>query len=68
MPEAARVLAAVGAQRRGIDGAEHSAILSHVMAENPGQLHRTLRALSHGFLDAFGAHSGARTRAADTTA
>jgi len=29
----ARVRSAVGAQRRGIDGAEHSAILIDVMAE-----------------------------------
>jgi hypothetical protein len=33
MPEAADICIAVGAQRRGIDGAEHSAILMDVMAE-----------------------------------
>jgi hypothetical protein len=32
MPEAAHVWSAVGATRRGIDGAEHSAILPYVMA------------------------------------
>lgn len=46
-PEAAHHnVAAVGAQHRGLDGAEHRAILSHVMAGNERAIHCASHALS----------------------
>src|SRR5688572_21817276 len=55
-------------QHRGLDGAEHRAILSYVMAEPNTRNHRASCALSHRFLDVFIATPGGQTRAADTTA